>query len=110
MCAGAVPNVRLLAPPPGSRASAAAARRAAAVAAQRASARRSALSRRGASGPADRAAYATRAQLAAVDAAAKQLFPLSLLTGAAASVYYVRAPPNGLCISRRDIKRVLTCL
>lgn len=98
-----MPNVRLLPPPPGSRASAAAARRAAAVAAQRAAARRSAFSRRGASGlgPADRAAYATRAQLAAVDAAAKQLFPLSLLTGAATSVYYVRAhPPNASRVSR----------
>jgi hypothetical protein len=118
-----VPNVRLLAPPPGSRAAiAAAARRAAAVSAQRSAARRAAFSRRGASGHAasDRVIYATRAQLAAIDTgtahnplhaelditsrtlpaetAAKQLFPLSLATGAAASCYYILAMGVGTVV------------
>ena len=121
VCAAAVPNVRLLAPPPGSRAAnAAAARRAAAVMAQRSAARRAAFSRRGASGHAgsDRVVYATRAQLAAIDTgtphciffqrcfltprfpatAAKQLFPLSLATGAAASCYYILAMGVGTVV------------
>ncbi len=89
VCAAAVPNVRLLPPPPGSRAAAAAAVRARAAGAPRRAARR--ISRRAADGSTLPSVAMTRAQLYAIDTAAKNIFPLSLFSGGAVAVYFILA-------------------